>query len=64
MQEMIKRGIIGPSLVISYSHSDADVQKTIDCLDGALEVYAKALNDGVEQHLIGRPLKIVYRKYN
>jgi len=64
MQEMIKRGIIGPSLVISYSHSDEDVRKTIDCLDGAFEVYAKALNDGVEQHLIGRPLKIVYRRYN
>jgi len=64
MQEMIKRGIIGPSLVISYSHSDADIQKTIDCLDDVLKIYAKAINDGVERHLIGRPLKIVYRRYN
>jgi hypothetical protein len=31
---------------------------------GALEVYAHALEDGVERYLRGRPTKIVYRRFN
>src|SRR5262249_1100656 len=30
LQETIKRGVIMPSLVVSYSHSDADIDQTID----------------------------------
>lgn len=64
MQETIKRGVIGPSLVISYSHSEADVQKTIEAWDGALSVYKAALENGVGKYLVGRPTQTVYRKYN
>ncbi len=64
MQETIKRGVLGPSLVISYSHSEADIQKTIEAWDGALAVYRMALEEGVGKYLVGPPTQIVYRKYN
>ena len=64
LQETIKRGLIMPSLVVCYSHSDADIDQTIEAIDGAMAVYARALNDGVEKHLVGRPSDPVYRTYN
>jgi glutamate-1-semialdehyde 2,1-aminomutase len=64
LQETIKRGVIMPSLVVSYSHTDVDVDATIEAIDGALEVYARALEDGAERYLVGRPSQTVYRRYN
>jgi glutamate-1-semialdehyde 2,1-aminomutase len=29
-----------------------------------LQVYKKALEDGVEKYLVGRPVKPVFRKFN
>jgi glutamate-1-semialdehyde 2,1-aminomutase len=55
LQEIIRRGVIAPSFVVSYSHADADVDRTVEAVDGALAVYARALSDGVERHLVGRP---------
>jgi glutamate-1-semialdehyde 2,1-aminomutase len=64
MQEMIKRGILGTNLIVSYSHSDADIDKTIDAVAGSLGVYRNALENGVEPYLIGGPTQSVYRKLN
>lgn len=64
LQELIKRGILGPSLVISYSHTDEDVDRTVEAFDKALPVYRNALEIGVESYLIGPPSRAVYRKYN
>ncbi len=64
LQETIRRGILMPSLVVSYTHSDTDIARTIDAIDGALGVYARALNDGVETYLTGRPSQLVYRRFN
>lgn len=64
LQSLIRTGIIAPSLVVSFSHSDEDIDRTIDAVDGALAVYAKALADGVDRYLLGRPVKPVNRKYN
>jgi glutamate-1-semialdehyde 2,1-aminomutase len=60
LQETIRRGIIMPSLVVSYSHSDEDIDRTVEAIDGALAVYAKALSDGVERYLTGRPSRTVF----
>jgi glutamate-1-semialdehyde 2,1-aminomutase len=60
LQELIQRGVIAPSLVISYSHQDADVDKTIEAIDGALGIYAKAMAEGVEKYLVGKPSNHVY----
>lgn len=60
LQETIKRGVIMPSLVVSYSHSDEDVDRTIDAVDGALSVYVRALEEGVEKYLLGPPSRTVF----
>ena len=64
LQETIRRGVLMPSLVISYSHTDDDIDATIAAIDGTLEVYKRALNDGPERYLIGRPSQPVYRRFN
>jgi len=64
LQELIRRGVIGPSFVVSYSHSDADIDHTAEVVDQALGVYRKALEDGVGRYLEGRPVQPVNRRYN
>jgi glutamate-1-semialdehyde 2,1-aminomutase len=64
MQELIRRGVIAPSFVVSFSHRDADIDHTAEAVHGALAVYRKALDDGVEKYLVGRPVKPVYRVFN
>jgi glutamate-1-semialdehyde 2,1-aminomutase len=64
MQELIRGGVLGPSFVISAAHGDEEVDQTVLAVGQALTVYARALEDGVEQHLVGRPTKPVYRTYN
>ena len=60
LQETIRRGVLMPSLVVSYSHSDADIDRTLEAIDGALAVYARALSDGVDKYLVGRPSRVVF----
>jgi glutamate-1-semialdehyde 2,1-aminomutase len=64
LQETIKRGLLMPSLVVSFSHSDADIDFTLDGIAVALDVYRKALNEGVDKYLVGRPVKPVFRRFN
>ena len=64
LQETIRRGILMPSLAVSYTHRDVDIERTLEAIDGALETYARALEDGVERHLIGRPTQTIYRRFN
>lgn len=64
MQELIRRGVIAPSFVVSFSHSDADLNKTGDAVFEAHKVYRNALGEGVEKFLKGRPVKPVNRRYN
>ncbi|MEM1068472.1 MAG: glutamate-1-semialdehyde 2,1-aminomutase [Planctomycetota bacterium] len=64
MQELIRRGVLGPSLAISYSHSQEDVRKTVQAFAGALDVYRQALDKGYESFLVGRPTQTVYQFRN
>lgn len=64
LQETIRQGLLMPSLVVSYSHTDADIDRTIEGIDLALGVYATALDGGVERFLTGRPVKPVFRPHN
>jgi glutamate-1-semialdehyde 2,1-aminomutase len=63
-RDCIRRGVLMPSLVVSYSHTDEAIDRTVEALDGALGVYRKALDSGVERFLIGRPSEPVMRGYN
>jgi glutamate-1-semialdehyde 2,1-aminomutase len=64
MQELIRRGVLAPSFVISFAHSDEDVDRTIEAVHEALVVYRRALDEGVEKYLVGRPVKPVARRFN
>jgi len=64
MQELIRRGVIAPSFVVSYSHSDADIDRTAEAVFDAHVVYRKALGEGIDKYLEGRPVKPVYRRFN
>ncbi len=64
LQEIIRRGVLAPSFVVSYTHGDAEIDETVSAVDAALEIYARALEDGIERHLVGRPSQVVFRAFN
>jgi glutamate-1-semialdehyde 2,1-aminomutase len=43
MQETIKRGLLMPSLIVSYAHTEADIEFTLERIGEALIIYKKAL---------------------
>jgi glutamate-1-semialdehyde 2,1-aminomutase len=63
MQELIRGDVIAPSFVVSYSHSEQDIDQTVDVAASALQVYRRALDEGIEKVLEGRPVKPVFRPY-
>jgi glutamate-1-semialdehyde 2,1-aminomutase len=64
IQEQMKRGLLMPSSIVSFSHTDKDISDTIERMSDAMLIYKKALNEGVEKYLVGRPVAPVWRKYN
>lgn len=62
-QELIRGGVLAPSFIVSYSHTEADIDATIAAVRAALPIYRDALEHGVERYLIGAPVKPVYRPY-
>lgn len=64
MQECLKRGLLAPSLIISFSHRNEDIDQTLDIINEAAVIYRKALDEGVDKYLEGRPVQPVYRKKN
>ena len=64
LQEMLDRSVLAPSFIVSYSHHDADIDQTIQAVDESMQVYAKAIAEGYEKLLRGRPVKPVYRSHN
>jgi glutamate-1-semialdehyde 2,1-aminomutase len=63
MQEIIRRGILATSLVVNYSHSEADIDATIEAFAESFVVYRRALDEGIEKYLVGRPVKPAIRKF-
>jgi glutamate-1-semialdehyde 2,1-aminomutase len=64
IQELLRRGVLGQSMVISAAHSDADINQTIEAAAGALEVYARAIEAGsTEGLLVGRPVAPAIREF-
>jgi len=63
LQELIRGGILAPSFVVSFSHTDEDIDRTIDAVDQALGIYLRALQDGIDTYLVGRLVRPVNRKY-
>jgi glutamate-1-semialdehyde 2,1-aminomutase len=63
MQEIIKRGILATSLVVNYSHSEADIDATIEAFAESFVIYRRALDEGIDKFLTGRPVKPAIRKF-
>jgi glutamate-1-semialdehyde 2,1-aminomutase len=61
MQELVRRGILAPSFVVSFAHTEADIDRTVDAVQGALGVHRKALDEGVEKYLVGPSVQPVFR---
>jgi glutamate-1-semialdehyde 2,1-aminomutase len=64
LQEVMKRGVIAPSLIISYSHDDEAIDRTVQAFHGAFRVYRKALDEGIDVYLESRPVQAVWRTFN
>jgi glutamate-1-semialdehyde 2,1-aminomutase len=64
LQEMLDRGVLGQSFVISAAHTDEDVDMTVDAVKDSLQVYAKALDAGTTAGLLrGRPVAPALREF-
>jgi glutamate-1-semialdehyde 2,1-aminomutase len=63
-QELLRAGVMMPCIAFSQAHGDEELEITIAALDQAFAVYARALEDGCERHLVGPAVKPVFRKYN
>lgn len=62
-QEVIKRGILWIYHMISYSHSDEDVQKTLKAYVEVMSILKKAINEkNVDKYLIGEKLQPAFRR--
>ncbi len=64
LQEMALRGFLVPSLVVSYSHTEEDVDRTAEAISQSLETYARALEGGVGRFLRGPSVQPVQRRRN
>ena len=64
MQETLRRGLLLPSLIVSYAHQPADLELAAGHITEALRVYRRALDEGLEKYLHGRPVQPVYRARN
>lgn len=63
-QEMIRNGVLIPWISLSYSHAEKELKITLEATRKSLEIYKKALNEGIEKYLEGDIIKPVFRKYN
>jgi glutamate-1-semialdehyde 2,1-aminomutase len=64
LQELVRGGVLAPSFVVSYAHDEEAVRQTVAAVAGALAVYRRALDEGVEHYLVGPSVKPVYRRFN
>lgn len=63
-QEMIKRGVLFQGIFCPhYSHTTQDVEHVLWAMNESCVVYKKALEEGVDNYLVGPAIKPVFRKY-
>ena len=63
LQELLDRGVLAQSLVVTTAHTDDDIAWTLDAVSGALEVYARAIEAGSTEGLLrGRPVAPALRE--
>ena len=64
LQELLRRGVLGQSFVVSAAHTDDDLRLTVDAVRGALPAYREALKRGdATGSFLGRPVAPALREY-
>ncbi len=64
LQELLDRGVLAQSFVISAAHTDQDLDQTVTAVTEALEVYGRAIADGTtDGWLRGRPVAPALRQF-
>jgi glutamate-1-semialdehyde aminotransferase len=64
MQEMIKKGILFQGVFVPcLSHGEVELNLFFQGFEHALKIYQKALATSVNEFLVGKPSKPVFRKY-
>lgn len=64
LQELLDRGVLGQSFVVSAAHSDTDIDLTIEAVRAALPIYREAIDAGAVDGLLrGRPVAPAIRRY-
>ncbi len=63
LQETVKRGILfGGPVYISFSHTDKDIERTVEASFEALKIVRKAVDEGdVDRYMEGKKIGTVYR---
>lgn len=64
LQELIRNGVIAPSFVVSFSHSDDDIAMTVGAIESALLTLKKAQGKDLQDFIVGDTIKSVYRRKN
>nr|WP_040532439.1 glutamate-1-semialdehyde 2,1-aminomutase [Gordonia rhizosphera] len=63
LQEILDRGVLGQSFVVSAAHTDDDIDMTIEAVSGAIPTYRRAIEAGtVDGFLRGRPVAPALRR--
>ena len=63
LQELLARGVLAQSLVVSAAHRDDDIEQTVAAVSAALGVYRRAIDRGsVDGLLRGRPVAPALRR--
>jgi glutamate-1-semialdehyde 2,1-aminomutase len=64
LQELLVRGVLGQSFVISAAHTTRDVEQTVQAVREATVTYAKALDTGRPEELFaGRAVAPAHRRF-
>jgi glutamate-1-semialdehyde 2,1-aminomutase len=61
LQETISRGLLAPNFFNGFSHTESVIDQTLSIVRESLVVYKRALEEGVDKCLRGRPVKPVFR---
>ena len=65
MQEMIKNGVLFQGIFAPcFSHTNYDVDFFMESFNNTLKIIKEALNSNINNYLIGKAVKPVFRKYN
>jgi glutamate-1-semialdehyde 2,1-aminomutase len=63
-QELVRNGVLMPWIALSSAHGNRQLTKTVNALDKAARVLAKAVNSEASVYLDGPAIKPVFRKFN